>query len=494
MSSTGKTSRTLQGAAGARTAALLALAFGTAGCAGPRVGRVVDARMPRLPETTVTGGRTAGPFYERVETSDGDVRTSFRPLLHTRIEAPRDAARIREVLWPLYADHRRGEHFSWRFLLFFGADFQADEPGSRYHAWLLPLWFQGRSASGEGYAALFPLGGVLRDFLTFDRLSFFGFPLWGRSEKNGVTGRHLFWPVFAWIEGEGLFRWRVFPLAGYGRREGHWERHFVLWPIWNHVRYLREPTAGTEWALFPVFGRAERGVESSWYVLPPFFQVTLGRGRNAGQRRVLAPWPLVRIEDSKDRHKRIVWPLYASTWSDRHRNTHVLWPLFRYTSSRSGGSLRRHWSLAPLFHRGVQLDIPAPAATGETPAEASRTVYTRLWPLFSSLDRDGREFLRVPDFSLQRRTGALERNLLQMATLYTRGGDAATARVEHDLLWGFLRWGRDRRGWRELRLWPFFAWSRGEDGDPGAFSLLGGCLRFPVSWGGGDGDGPRETP
>jgi hypothetical protein len=229
-------------------------------------------------------------------------------------------------------------------------------------------------------------------------------------------------------------------------------------------------------------------VESSWYLLPPFFQVTLGRGRNAGQRRILAPWPLVRIEDSKDRHKRMVWPLYATTWSDEHRNTHLLWPLFRYTSLRSGASVRRHWSLAPLFHRSVQ-QTRSSGSGAESPPE-SRTTYTRLWPLFSALHRDGHAFLRIPDFSLQRRVGALERNLLQMGTLYTRGEDD-TARVEHDLLWGLLRWGRDPRGLRDVRLWPLFAWTRDTTEERRArWSMLGGCLRFPVSWGEDDEESP----
>ena len=70
-------------------AAMAALA---AGCAGPRVGRTVDASLPGSRKTSVASVREAGPFYERVETSDGDVRTSVRPLLYTHIESPKDGS------------------------------------------------------------------------------------------------------------------------------------------------------------------------------------------------------------------------------------------------------------------------------------------------------------------------------------------------------------------------------------------------------------------
>lgn len=457
---------------------LLAAVVAAAGCAGPRIGRSLDARVPRAAETTVTDVRTAGPFYERVETSAGDTRVSWRPFLFTRIDAPQDAARVREVFWPVYADRSRAEHFSWRFLLAFGGDFDTRDPNSPHYAWVFPFWFQGTSSTGKPYAALFPIGGVLRDFFTYDRIRFLLFPLWMDTDKKDVHGWSVLWPVFARAEGDGIRRWRVFPLVGAAEKDGEWRRHFILWPLWTHARYLKEPTAGYEWALVPVFGRAERGVESSWYFLPPFFQFTFGHGgKNEGFRRILAPWPFVRIEDTVNRHKRSFWPLFATSWTDQTRNTYVLWPFFQYTSARSGGQVRKDWSLAPVFHRSVLRPLGRSDGMSEEAARpCPRSTYTRLWPLFSSIDRDGRRVVRVPDFSLQRRTGALERNLLHMGTLYTRGAESAPRRVEHDLLWGMFRWGHGEDGYRDLRAWPFFQRSRDPGSGRSGWSVLGGLL------------------
>ena len=72
--------------------------------------------------------------------------------------------------------------------------------------------------------------------------------------------------------------------------------------------------------------------------------------------------------------------------------------------------------------------------------------YTRVWPLASHIDAEGRSVLRVPDFSVTRRQGPMERNFLGVFTLYTYGADAGENRTENDLLWGFLRWGNDTNG------------------------------------------------
>jgi len=461
---------------------LLAALLLAGGCAGPRVGRTVDVRTRPTPE--ITAVETVGPFYEQIATSQGDLRTSIRPLIYTSIEAPRDQARLREVLWPVYADHGRGNHFTWRFLQTYGTNFDTSAEDPQRFLWILPFWFHGKSQSGQHYRALFPISGTIRDFLTYDSISFVLWPIWMTSERSGVRGRSILWPIFGRAEGEGELRWRIFPLVGYSRRAGEWERHYVLWPFWSYARYLREPVAGYEWALLPIYGRAERVSESSRYYIPPLFQFTYGKGRNAGQRRILAPWPLVRIEDSRATHKRHYWPFYATTWSEGNRNTYAAWPFYRHTWNRHGNYEAEAWSLAPLYHRSVERrrypapEDPANAAPGDTDAAPFDPVssYTRLWPLYSRTYREQQTFVRIPDLSFQRRTGALERNLLQMFTLYTRGEDAERDRVEHSFLWGFYHSLREGELERQWRLWPFYSRQSSAHAGSASWSLLGGLL------------------
>ena len=484
--------------------AVLAAAALAAGCAGPRVGRTVDASLPGYAEDSIRAVREAGPFYERVETEAGGRRSSYRPLLHTRVDAP-DGTRFREVLWPLYADRLEHERFGWRFLTVWGRDADVDDPGSPWHVWAVPLWFQGRAKTGEDYAALFPIGGTMRDFLTFDRFRFVLWPIWSEAERNGIHSSYWFWPIFSRAEGKGHHNLRVFPFWGRVRKDGEWDRRFVLWPIWNQAEYFRrgEPD-GSGWALVPVCGHTRRPTAEAWYVLPPFFQVSRGRGRFDGDRQILAPWPLVRIADVRGTHKRHFYPFYATTWTTNSSTTHVLWPFWRHDHDDGRSAVRDDWSLAPLFHRSVVRRPSAPAdgdaaGNGATaavprwrPGEPIRS-YTRLWPLFSYVDEEQGTFFRLLDFSFHRRVGALERNLLQMPVVYTRGHDPASGLREDELLWGFVRWRRDDTATRQFQIWPLFRRERRDPAPPGGEAGGEALPAPPADWSLGCGLLGRET-
>lgn len=436
---------------------------------GPKVGRTVDASLPGSRKTTVTEVREAGPFYEHVETSDGDVRTSVRPLLYTHIDSPKDQVSLTEVLWPVYASHSNAERFNWRFLLMYGRDADTLDPASAWHVWAVPFWFQGRSEDGQDYAALFPLCGTMRDFFMFDRFSFALWPLWSEAERHGIHSTYVLWPIYSKSEGEGQRNLRVWPFWGHAVKDGAWDRRFVLWPFWNEAEYFKgEASDGSAWCLIPIAGHTDRPTVEAWQILPPFFQVSRGRGRFEGDRQILAPWPLVRISDIRDTHKRHFYPFYATTWSPGTRKTEALWPFYSSHHSEDGAEVRDDWSFAPVFHRTRV--VKAAEGGGSEPVRS----YTRFWPLFSVVDEADGTFVRFLDFSLHRRVGALERNLLQMPVLYTHG--VADGVREDELLWGLFRWRRDDSATRELQVWPFYRRTREDAEKPSDWHVLRGLF------------------
>ena len=453
-----------------------ALAVVAAGCAGPRVGRTVDASLPGSRKTEVASVREAGPFYERVETADGDVRTSVRPLLYTRIESPKDDIRLTEVLWPVFSGQVAGELSHWRFLTVYGRDSDTGDPESPWHVWAVPVWFQGRSESGEDYMALFPIAGTMRDFLMFERFSFLFWPIWSTSERHGIHSTYVLWPLYSRNESETIHNVRVFPFWGHVVKDGAWDRHFVLWPIWSDATFYKgDKPDGSAWMLIPLAGHVDRPTVEAWHVLPPFFQVARGRGRFEGDRQILAPWPFVRISDVRGEHKRHFFPIYAKTWSETSEKTDIIWPFYRHLHDTHSGVIRDDWSLAPIFHRTVVREAPGKDATDETGGEGAPVrSYTRLWPLFSTVDEAGGKFFRLLDFSLQRRVGALERNLLQMPVVYTHG--IADGVREDELLWGLFRWRRDDDATREFQLWPLYRRVRPEEGGNADWRILWGLF------------------
>ena len=81
--------------------------------------------------------------------------------------------------------------------------------------------------------------------------------------------------------------------------------------------------------------------------------------------------------------------------------------------------------------------------------------------------------VKIPDLSFRKREGQLERNLLGMFTLYTRGETENPRRVDHEALWGALRRGYGER-YAATRVWPLYD-SR-EEADVWHWTFLWGLL------------------
>lgn len=445
------------------------------GCASPTTGWVRDSHLlyNRGVNPEITSVEKFGPFYERVTTAGGsNERVSYRPLLYTRIASEREDAALREILWPVYTQHSRGDSLTWRFLIFGGTDFDTADEASRYRTWLFPLWFQGRTKDDMDYAALFPIYGTIRE-MWFDRISFTLFPVWLEYDKGDAKTWSVLWPIVSRTQGGGFDKFRVWPFYGYAEREGRERSRFVLWPFWTQAEYS-EINPGRAWMLFPVVGRVDRANESRWMALPPFFSYARGRedGKTPYYRRINAPWPLVHILDERDHHKRNFWPFYGHQYNDdgTYDSRWVLWPFFRTRDVEHKQTRETTRTLFPVYYRSV-LRLDADKDGGH---ETLTEDFMRVWPLYSRRADPQNSFVKIPDVSFFKRTGAPDRNLLGMFTLYTRGSTENPRKVDHEALWGMFRRGYGDEDYSVWRVWPFYS-SRQERGER-AWSVLGGLI------------------
>ena len=447
------------------------------GCASPTTGRVRDAHLlwsPPPEAREVASYRQLGPFYERVETQDGAVRRSVRPFLWTDIRAAEAGVEHLEALWPVYARERRAGQTSWRLLCFFGMDKDTTGAGSpQDRAWLFPLWFAGTSKRGEPYAALFPLHGTIRE-MYWDRISFTLFPLWATWDRNDCHTWSVLWPLVQRQTGPGRDAWRVIPFWGRTKVDGKLDAGFVLWPRWTQARH-EGINPGRDWMLWPLVGRVDRQDEDAWLLLPPLFTVSHGRGKLPEYRKINAPWPIVMIRDTKDAHLRRVFPFWIHRWSENGdaENRTVLWPFWNDRRLDVKGTHVREWTLFPVLHRST---LTRDAGTnGVVRLDED---YLRVWPLWSRRHDPRNRLVKIPDLSFHKRAGALERNLLGMFTLYTRGerdgADGAPERVDHEALWGALRRGYGEGGYSATRVWPL--WDAKEEDGAWHWNLLGGLV------------------
>ena len=435
--------------------------------------------------------RAAGPFWEDAESPDGRKLMAFpRPLWARAVdpEADRDSW---DFFWPLALGKTFGKEKSWRVGLAWFLDDDREDPASRYRFWLLPLWFHGRATDGAGYAALFPLGGEIRNFLFKDRIRFALWPLWAETQVNDVRTVNVLWPIYSRSTAPDghLERFRVFPLYVRTKSVRQFEKTAVLWPLWNHARNVHPKASGTAWVLFPLAGRIDLNSQKGWMLLPPFFQFVRGEQLN----RTYCPWPFFQRETGV-REKLYVWPLYGFRQDGPLERRFWLWPLASREVNEFAHRKRTRWMLTPLWTCATETALPpaagrkpfpfaaaapAPAAaaapTNEPPVVARRT---KLWPLYS------RQWDAETDVSRTRlldlwpagRPPAVERSWAPLWTLLDVRANGANRDV--DALWGLYRGARRADGAQATTVFPLWRHERAGGDAARRWSVLKGLIAY----------------
>ncbi len=410
-----------------------------------------------MPRPDATNARRIGPVVEWQETSSGASLFALRPIYsHEEYETESaDFRSVTDILWPLGTVSHRDERYYWRFLLFYGtggAESRLEEGEDPYRFRLFPIFFSGRSIDNEPYTAVFPIAGTIRNFLVFDRVSFFLFPLYAEGETAGVEMQTILWPFYLTRHGENLDQLRVWPFYGErerrGRRQTDFTR-FVLWPFWTETHTEGDLVNGGGFVLFPIYGhtkyeRKKRGTEETWMVVPPVF--AYGKGDD-GYHKLYAPWPFIRQLNHDDIRERHYWPVYGCETNNHMKREYALWPFIQRTRIDDGYA-RRNFLHAPLpFYFHYDID---PIVTNA----AART-YSRLWPLFSHRENENGTCTRFPELSLWSQSQPIERNWAPLWTLFSHRTRPDGAYCT-DLLWGLFSWGRNAESKRFFRfLWIF---------------------------------------
>ncbi|MCX7590962.1 MAG: hypothetical protein N2255_04970, partial [Kiritimatiellae bacterium] len=438
--------------------------------------------------------RIAGPVFESQKTQDHRSFQAVRPIYSSFADPQRDETR-REFLWPLgIVRDFQGQRF-WLFLIAFGHDFDVSSDLSRCRTVILPLFFNGRDATGNEYLALFPFGGTIREFAGRDEIRFVLFPFYSKSIVRDAETLSILWPIFSYTHGGDVLRYRVFPFYGRSINEGRWDKAFIMWPIWNSARYTYPDSTGRAYVLFPIFGRVDLSDQKGWMILPPFFKWIEGQRQSI----LSCPWPF--FEYARGEIDRLsFWPFWGTETrypSGSRKNdlvcpsmssTFFCWPLGRSEMlARSDAAVRRWFFLPFLYHEKIVSAQPQGDNSGQESMEAqnmgahSRSVQThspadarvfKLWPLASYRRKANASRFRLLELWPTRDLEPVERNLAPFWTIYCRTRDNEA--VEDELLWGLIRHRRVSESERQFSIFPIFNWERG--GEARAWSLLHGLL------------------
>ncbi len=424
--------------------------------------------------------------WERMEDDAHDLR--IRPFWR-RITS-KDRKKIRnEFIAPLGLSYEDEEEFSLRFMPLFQYREHLHEgrKGAYDRDWMAtPLVWGGSSTLGENYFAFFPFYGTLKNFLTYDKISFALFPLHLWTKRGKTKASYYLWPLIGWGSSEEPDRphwWRVLPFYGESIYPGHYERFTALWPFfhWGRER-LNTDTPASSFFFFPLFGYKSSAAFLSWTFLWPFFKHGHARQSNEKEGDYSFwdfPWPLIRyLRNSWDKKNLRQWwimPLVASTMTKTQRSLLLLYPLIWNRHFEDQRRIRDDFWFIPFFWN---IKVHAKKKDGSKGKQLLK--HTRIYPLFRRKKENRRKNWQI------------------LAPWPYDGQFAAGVDPAYDWIWTLATREEDRRGNSRFRSFahlfssrnfagrryqasvPFlFNLEKNEDGS-GVFRLF---QFFPFSWG-----------
>ena len=345
-----------------------------------------------------------------------------------------------DVCWPLYSRTHSKQEQTQR-LLWFG--FKRSLPTQeRTRTMLLPFWFSGVTEKGVSYRAFFPLGGTLYDFLIFDRVQFYLWPLYATTSVNDQKSQMILWPLYTRTQGVDEKRLRIFPFFGYSEKVGIEENRFIMWPFYTSVKALSE-RGGDGFILFPLYGQIDAPhLQTRWF-LPPFFRFS----HAWDQRTRYMPWPFIQWEEGTV-DKQYLWPIVGRKKVGDNRSGFLVWPIIKWDASGNENKGSRRLQVAPVYQFKKVWNT----------SESIDQSEWKVWPVARGIRKDDYSVIEVLALWPFERAAVIERNWSPSWRLFQI--EQSENEVEWSLLHGIL--GYKRSG--EKRVWQFCFLRFGEAG------------------------------
>lgn len=408
-----------------------------------------------------------GPFFTyRKNQQEKDV--ALRPLFYSKTEPNRYRL---DYLYPMGGKERteKREHSYFHFIYSTSKDLGEAPSEKKERGFLLAFW--GETDKGESYGGFFPLYGNLKNRFGRDEIDFFLWPLYSQSREGESKAYTILWPIFSLYEGGGREGFKVWPLAGYDRKENDYEKIFFLWPFFDFEKrylYTGDPTeVRMFWPLYVSMASSRRASRS---VLWPFF--TYSYDEDAHYTQWDFPWPFVQWAKGDEKSIFRIFPVYGRKYWEGVERGYILFPLYWYLHEEDNES--QHIADRYLLFSKVETKV--------WKKEEKRERRLRVWPLFYyRQEKEGSVFLYWPCVIPVDLEG-FERNWIPLLSLYEYRRDPL-GDSESKFLWGFYVHRQNPS--RELFELSFlFSYYTAEDLI--YFSFLKGLLEYR-------GEGPRRA-
>ncbi|MBI3884729.1 MAG: hypothetical protein HY302_03235 [Opitutae bacterium] len=413
--------------------------------------------------------QAVGPLFFAKTAPDGRETSGLRPLF---LQTKAEGRQARYFLYPFFSWQTEAGYSSFSFFQLVNDRRSAGtggEPGTRsFDVW--PFYFSRQTGDpATSYRALLPVAGTIKHRFGKDRLEWYAFPLFLRTEKAGMNTTYAPWPVLRVIDGAGHRGFEFWPLFGQRSKPGDYRRQFFLWPLfYKNVSHLSEPQPDVQVGALPFYTRESGpGYVSVNYAWPLFGSTHRTAPDQYDETRYL--WPFLVQGRGATRLVNRWAPFYTHSVIKGADKKWFLWPLVRDERWEAEGlAHEKSQFFFFLYWSHTQRSLTNPAA-----APASKT---HLWPLLSAWDNGAGhrqvQVLSPLEIFFQNNTPVRELYTPLFALYrYDRRGPAET---HWSLLWNAVSWHRAPAR-REFHLGPLLSVRRYGDTRRVAFGagLLG---------------------
>lgn len=353
----------------------------------PAFGVVTDW-APFWRETRDDAGRQVhvqamGPVLE--EKHDYEAGTSmatFRPLwINYRQEST--GSDYFYLLPPLFTYYHDNNMLRWEFYTFVQRRITGrgrEDAISTFMIFPFVFYHDVPGRPRDSFFGVMPLGGSVKDYFGFDRISWALFPLAAEFEDRGVIRYGFPWPFITWQEGDGAAGGGLWPIFTHYTKSGvrAYDSQYLFWPlIYRKVDQFDRERPRVQEGFLPFYATVRSELVDDTTIFFPFFGWR--DDREISYRETRWFWPFFVQGRGPGNYVNRWAPFYTHSIHGTTDKHWYMWPALRVKRWQEGElAVRRTNFFYFLYMDEVQRSMVNP--------NLPEARMTHVWPFFSQYD------------------------------------------------------------------------------------------------------------
>jgi hypothetical protein len=305
----------------------------------------------------------------------------------------------------------------------------------------------------DSYFAVWPVGGVLKNRLFRDRISFAAWPLYVRTVKGDEVRTHTPYPFIQRLEGPQSRGFGLWPFYGHFERDNDYEHSWAAWPLHYHYRdNLDEEVPYVRFGILPFYhSETAAGLNSKTFGWP-FFGYTREWDPRPQYSENRYFWPFLIQGRGEEKYVNRWLPVYSNETSPGREKKWYAWPFLKKEIFTQPGLKRDRTSVLFFVYKDEKQHFNNTTAR-----------LTTIWPLAGYWnDGNGNRQLQALDplTVFFPRNEKVKENWSPLFAVYRF--DERMGNRRHSILWDMIAWESDIEGLKALYLGPLYEWESGK--------------------------------